>query len=249
VNCSRREGREGSPGGIPTRTELHRSRRDSLGQVRSPASIRTAPPLDDLERLLNETDDENGYPLLVRLALAHYQFETIHPFRDGNGRVGRLLIPLGLQAAERLNSPTLYLSSFFERNQQAYADLMLAVSQRGQYENWIQFFLAAVRSSAQESVQQANRLTTLRDSYHAKFHERRKSALLHKLIDSLFELPLITIAKVGEVLKVTPATAAKYVESLERAGIVVEITQRARDRQYVAQELLDIIESDDTLAS
>ena len=217
------------------------------------ASARFVPPppselepvLRDLEAFLNEEDTFETLPLLVRLALAHYQFETIHPFEDGNGRVGRLLIPLTLHVAERLDSPTLYLSSFFEHHKRDYVDLMLAVSQTGAYEDWVQFFLKAVRTSAEESVRQAHRLTELRDRYHAKFHQARSSALTLKLIDNLFELPLITIGGVSSMLQVTPATAMNHIQRLVDVGIVAEVSGRSRDRQYLAPELLRMTEPDD----
>jgi Fic family protein len=201
--------------------------------------------LADLERFLNEPDETASTPLLVRLALSHYQFETIHPFRDGNGRVGRLLIPLALQAHERLNSPVLYLSSFFEQHRRQYVDLMLAVSQRGDFESWIQFFLEAVRSSALDSVEQSNRLLEMRDRYHALLHQARSSALTLKLVDQLFELPMVTAASVAKQLDVSPSTAIKHIGSLVAAKILVEITGRRRDRRYFAPELMSILGSDD----
>jgi Fic family protein len=210
-----------------------------------PPPAELAPLLDDLERFLNEPDEAASMPLLVRLALSHYQFETIHPFRDGNGRVGRLLLPLALQVHERLSSPVLYLSSFFEQHRRRYVDLMLAVSQRGDFESWIQFFLEAVRSSALDSVEQAARLLEMRDRYHALLHRTRSSALTLKLVDKLFELPLVTAAIVERQLDVSPSTAIKHIESLVAAKILVEITGRRRDRQYLAPELLSLLGTDE----
>jgi Fic family protein len=201
--------------------------------------------LRDLELFLNEPDEPASTPLLVRLALSHYQFETIHPFRDGNGRVGRLLIPLALQAHERLDSPVLYLSGFFEQHRRRYVDLMLAVSQRGDFESWIQFFLEAVQSSALDSVEQSNRLLEMRGRYHALLHHARSSALTLKLVDNLFELPLVTAAIVGQLLEVSPSTAIKHIQNLVGAQILVEVTGRRRDRQYVAPELLSILGADE----
>jgi Fic family protein len=217
------------------------------------ASARFVPPpvaeleplLLDLEELLNESDSDESPPLLVRAALSHYQFEALHPFRDGNGRVGRLLIPLMLLAHQRLQSPTLYLSAFFEKNRRRYVDLMLAVSQRGDFEAWVQFFLEAIRDSAVESGEKADRLLELRDRYHGSLHQARSSALTLKLVDRLFDLPLITVAGAAKELGLTPAAATQHVQRLLDGKILVEITGRKRDRQFLAPELLRILDTDE----
>src|SRR5262249_9179956 len=139
-------------------------------------------------------EDPDLSPLLVRLALVHYQFEAIHPFRDGNGRVGRLLIPLLLVRHERLRGPLLYLSAYFERHRPTYYDLLFAVSQRGSWTEWVDFFLKGVAESATEAIKQADVLIALRESWRARFETARSSVLLHKLIDHLFETPAIGIA-------------------------------------------------------
>jgi Fic family protein len=197
--------------------------------------------LRDLEQFLNEEETPESPPLLVRMALTHYQFETIHPFRDGNGRVGRLLIPLTLQAHARLSSPALYLSGFFEQHRRQYVDLMLAASQRSEFESWIQFFLQAVQSAAQESVERVEHLLQLRQRYHSLLQTVRSPALTLKLVDKLFELPLLTVASAAEELDVTAATATQHVQRLVDAKILVEVTGRKRDRQYLAPELLQAL--------
>jgi Fic family protein len=203
------------------------------------------PLLRDLESFLNAGDDD-ALPLLVRLAMVHYQFETIHPFGDGNGRVGRLLVPLSLEAEGYLSHPTLYVSGFFERRKRAYTDLMLAVSQRGAWEAWIQFFLEALAESARDSEGQANALVTLRGSYQKRFHQARNSALTLKLVDSLFDMPLLTATRVQELLDVSPATANKHIHRLVEEGIVQEVTGRQRDREFLATAVLELIEVEAT---
>lgn len=217
------------------------------------ASARFVPPppdrldalLADLERYLNLEESATQPPLLVRIAMAHYQFETIHPFRDGNGRVGRLLIPLTLLAHGRLTAPTLYLSGYLEQRKEQYVDLMLDASQQGNFSPWIEFFLEAVRSAAEESASRADQLLSLREQYHAKLHTIRSSALTLKLVDALFELPFLTVARAADILDVTAATAGQHVGRLEEAGIVNEITGRKRDRQFVAPELLRALGTDE----
>jgi Fic family protein len=192
--------------------------------------------LDDLEQALN--DPKPDLPLLVRLALLHYQFEAIHPFRDGNGRIGRLLIALLLVSSGRLRDPLLYLSAYFERHRDVYMDLLLRVSQTGDWAAWLQFFLRGVLESAHEAVEQAEGLLALRDRYHALFQQARSSGLLQRLVDELFQSPAITIGRATEVLKVTPAAAAYNLRKLQAAGIVVEQTGRRRDQIFVAPEIL-----------
>jgi Fic family protein len=217
------------------------------------ASARFVPPppsalkplLADLEQYLNLEDKEASTPLLVRVALSHYQFETIHPFRDGNGRVGRLLIPLMLLAHARLDTPALYLSAYFERHRQRYVDLMLTATKRGEFEPWIVFFLEAIHDAAQESVQQADRLLEMRGRYYQALQLARSSALTLKLVDKLFELPLLTVSSAADELGVTAATAMQHLQRLLDAKIVVEITGRKRDRQYVAPELLTVLGTDE----
>lgn len=194
--------------------------------------------LDRLERYLNESPDEDSDPLLVRLALAHYQFEAIHPFRDGNGRVGRLLIPLLLCSHGRLDDPLLYLSAYFERNRGRYMDLLLAVSQRGAFVPWIEFFLSGVEESAREATEQAMALLDLRQSYHRAFQRGRSSALLIRLIDRLFEVPSITINQASKLLDVSHPAASNNIRKLVDATILEEITGNRRNQVFVAPRIL-----------
>jgi Fic family protein len=209
--------------------------------------------LDELERYLHiaphgppapaEEPDPTLAPLLVRLALAHYQFETIHPFRDGNGRVGRLLIPLLLISHGRVREPLLYMSGYLERRRGAYYDLMLNVSQAGAWQKWIDFFLRGIGESARESVELAGVLLELRETWQRKFQSARSSALLLKLIDHLFQAPSITIGRAAQVLKVTPAAASHNLDKLVEASILSERTGKKRGQVFVAMDIVRIVES------
>lgn len=209
--------------------------------------------LGDLEKYLHiaphapavpeEEADPTLAPLLIRLALVHYQFETIHPFRDGNGRVGRLLIPLLLISHGRLREPLLYMSSYFERNRDAYYAHMLSVSQKGAWRQWLDFFLRGVVESARESVDLAGALLGLREKWQRQFQSARSSALLLKLIDRLFQAPSITIGRAAEILKVTPAAASANLAKLVKAAILVERTGRKRGQVFVAMDIVRIVES------
>lgn len=192
--------------------------------------------LKDFEAYLH--DQTIDAPFLVQLALAHYQFETIHPFRDGNGRVGRLLIPLLMIAKDRLDAPILYLSAYFERNRETYVDLLLQVSQKGSWIRWIDFFLDGVTESARESTEQATALLELRQQYHRRFQSDRSSARVIRLVDELFQSPSITIRRAASILDITPQGAANNIHKLEQAGIIREITGGIRNQVFVADEVL-----------
>ena len=192
--------------------------------------------LDDFEKYLN--DEKGDLPTLIRVAIAHYQFEAIHPFRDGNGRIGRLLIPLILCSRTRIKEPVLYLSSYFERHDQLYRDLLLKVSQEGDWTAWIQFFLTAVRECADEAIAQCEGLLALRDRYRENFKAARSSVLLYTIIDNLFLRPSITIGEATKLLRVTDAAASSNIKKLVKAGILTEITGKKRNQVFLAPEIL-----------
>lgn len=194
--------------------------------------------LDALERYLHEASD---IPPLLRVALVHYQFEAIHPFLDGNGRVGRLLVSLLLIEWGLLPKPFLYLSAYFEANRSEYYDLLLGVSQTGDWHGWARFFLTGVASQSADVIDRAKRLQALREEYHARLQVTRASALLLKLVDHLFAQPAIRIAMAEEILGVTFRAASLNVGKLVDAGILREITGRERNRVFVAQEILGLL--------
>lgn len=204
------------------------------------------PPVPQLKEGLGQFEkylhDENPVdPALVRLALIHYQFETLHPFRDGNGRVGRLLIPLLMCSWERLDAPILYVSAFFERHRETYVDLLLRVSQDGDWIAWIDFFLRGVKKSAAEATDQAVALLDLRQRYHRQFQKSRASASLLRLIDRLFQSPSITIKQASELLNMTHQGAANNIHRLEDAGILREVTGQKRNQVFVADGILSFM--------
>jgi Fic family protein len=177
-------------------------------------------------------------PLLARIAVAHYQFEAIHPFRDGNGRVGRLLIVLHLIARKRIPGALLNFSAWLDRKNDAYRDLLLAVSREGNFTEWVRFVLEGMAATATDGVVQVERLLTLREWWQARFQSARSSALLMKLVDALFQPPSITTGRAAKLLKVTHATAASNLRKLEREGFVLEATGGKRNQVFVAPEIL-----------
>ena len=198
------------------------------------------PALSAFEHYIHEPPPPN-LPLLVRVALIHYQFEAIHPFPDGNGRAGRLLIPLLLMAAGALSQPLFYLSAYFEKHRQRYYELLLAVSRDGAWGEWIGFFLNGVIEQCADATARSDRLLALRDRYRDQVRQARESALLPQLIDHLFEAPIISIPSAARHLGVTYRAARGQVGRLVEAGILRALETR-RPRLYRADEIILIVQ-------
>lgn len=201
-----------------------------------PAEMHEA--LDALEKYLHS---EDAYPPLLRLALVHYQFEAIHPFVDGNGRIGRLLLSLLLVQWGLLPLPLLYLSAYFHRHRQHYYDLLLGVSERGAWREWLLFFLRGVAEQAEDALTRAKRLQDLQQEWHQRLTQARVSALALRLADSLFAKPILTIPQAQHLLDVTYPSAQRNVERLVQAGILQPIGEASYGKTYVATDILGII--------
>jgi Fic family protein len=183
-------------------------------------------------------------PPLVKAALLHYQFEAIHPFEDGNGRIGRLFIALYLYESKILSQPLLYLSAFFEKNRADYYDLLRAVSTHGNWEGWLMFFLAGVAEQADDAVRRAERLLALRKRYADIVSAPRASSLLLSLVDILFQNPSVNISLVSCLLQITPASAQANINKLVVHDILREVTGKQRNRVYQAHEIVALLEAD-----
>ncbi len=196
--------------------------------------------LDQLEKFIHAPSD---LPLLIRLGLIHYQFEAIHPFLDGNGRVGRLLIALLLCEWGLLPQPLLYLSAFFEANRLEYYDRLLAVSRSGEWEGWLRFFLTGVRDQAREAVVRLHKLEMLRGRYARQVQTGRTAERLLQVIDFLLGAPIVSVRQVQAGMEASDyKTARRYVEKLVQHGILREVTGKGRHRLYRADEILQAIE-------
>ena len=182
-------------------------------------------------------------PLLVRLALVHYQFEALHPFLDGNGRIGRLLITLMLCAEKRLAAPMLYLSAYFERRRQHYNDLMLNISKDGQWEPWILFFLRGIALQARDAVQRAKQLQELRERYRSKVTEARATAATLRLVDELFKLPVMTYAIAENVLGFSWQSSRDTVLKLAELGIIERYKGSGKQHLYLCAEIIRIVDA------
>lgn len=202
-----------------------------------PQAMREA--LDALERFWHQ---DHGLPPLVEIALTHYQFEAIHPFLDGNGRIGRLLITLMLLERKLLPEPALYLSAYFERHRNTYYDLLLEVSQKGAWEAWLAFFLQGVQTEAEDAVRKAQNLVELRQTWRERYQREGSSAHLLALVDLLFQQPLLTVPWVRERLGVTHAWANRLVNRLVQDGILEPMGQSRRNRPFAATAILEILE-------
>jgi len=203
------------------------------------------PPLDEMNQSLDALDKfihaPSDTPQLVRAGLIHYQFEAIHPFLDGNGRVGRLLVILLLIEWRLISQPLIYLSAFFETHRLDYYERLLAVSQRGAWENWLLFFLKGISSQSQDAITRIERLGRLRNAYQERLSTERAAARLLQTLDVLFERPILNIRQLEAALDVPYRTAQRYVERLEEIGILREVTGQARNRLYRADEILPVL--------
>ena len=239
---------EGVRGEIWTPGEFRRSQ-NWIGPAGS--TLETAPyvppPVDDMLAALSALENfihaPSDLPSLLRLGLIHYQFEAIHPFLDGNGRVGRLLVALLLSAWQLLPQPLLYLSAYFESNRRDYYDLLLAVSQRAAWEDWLLYFLEGVKQQSLDAVNRIDRLQALRVQYQAQIHARRAPARLLRVVDLLFAQPVLTTRQVESALGINFPGAQRLIDQFVQAGLLREITGGRRNRVYRADEILKILES------
>lgn len=195
--------------------------------------------MSDLEKYINADDRLDG---LIRAALIHYQFETIHPFLDGNGRIGRLLITLFLMEKKVLTTPALYISYFLKKNRVEYYDRMTEVRSKGNYEQWVKFFLQALAESAKDAIAAIDELTALHDKnvdLVAGMGRASKNAML--VFRYLEANPIIEIGKTAEALGITFGTASNVVERLSSAGILEQITTGRRNRTFAYKDYLAIL--------
>ena len=195
--------------------------------------------LDPLEKYFHS---DLGLPTLVAIACIHYQFEAIHPFVDGNGRVGRLLVTLLLAEWGLLPDPVLDLSAYVEPRRDEYYARLLAVTTEADWLGWVLFFLEAIERQAEDVVVRAQRLQSLRDGWRAQVATARSSGLLGILVDALFETPALTINRAAALLGVTHRAARLNIDKLVEAGIVHEVPGRVRNRLFLASEVLRVVE-------
>ena len=198
--------------------------------------------MSDLEKYINENVE---YDPLIRVALIHYQFETIHPFLDGNGRIGRLLILLYLMGQGLLAKPVIYISYFLKKNQVEYYDRISEVRRSGNYEQWVRFFLEAVSKAAADSLETIQKLSSLHDTNIEKLPKTmRAKDNLRAVFDYIEQYPIIEIKRTAQELDISYNTVATAVTKLMELGILQETTNAARNRVFAYGEYLEILRKD-----
>ena len=199
--------------------------------------------LSDLEKYINSDARE---PALIQCALVHYQFEAIHPYLDGNGRIGRLLITFMLLQKKLLSQPLLYLSDFFEEYRDEYYRLLLNVSQKGDWKAWLTFFLNGVRQQSEDVLATIQELLNLQKQYRAVAFGQRVPRSVDRLLDHLFANPIISISELSRTWDMPFPTVKRGVDYLVEKGILSEITGRRRNRLFVADKVFNVIMTERT---
>lgn len=211
-------------------------------------AIYVPPPVENMRAALDALEHYIHAPStlvpLIRIALIHYQFEAIHPFLDGNGRIGRMLINLLLAAWGHLPAPVLYLSAYFERQRPAYYRHLLAVSQAGDWPGWLTYFLEGVQHQATDALQRAQRVLNLRDAYRTRGLGTRSGTVLPQILDRLFITPAVTVPQIAKQLGITQRAARQNIDRLTAEGILREATGRQRNRVYLAAEILTLVDTE-----
>lgn len=236
-------GKERSPG------EFRNSQNWIGGSSLSDAAF-IPPHHNSIDELMGDLElfwhnNEIFVPHLIRIAISHYQFETIHPFLDGNGRIGRLLIPLYLISHGILDKPAFYISDFFEKNRSSYYDALMAVRLRNDLQHWILFFLNAVEQTAKRGCAVFRKILSFREEMQAKVLTMGKRAeLANRFLKVLYTQPIQTALSVEKALNISPATANALLKEFEKNGILLETTGGKRGRMYAMARYLDIFQSE-----
>jgi Fic family protein len=208
-----------------------------------PAAEKLPELLSDFERFLN--DDQISVPNLIKIAIAHYQFETIHPFLDGNGRIGRLLITLFLVSNNILEKPLLYLSAFFEKHRALYYDNLMMAREKNDLTQWIRFFLVGVAETAEYGIETLQKIIELKERTEKKIrHLARRAEVGYALLNALFSTPMISIKGVQEVTNLSVKAAGGLVQAFVELGVLNEISEQRRNRVYAFSEYIELFEKD-----
>ena len=214
------------------------------------------PPAEEIEDLLENLVDyinnseADDMPILIKIAIAHYQFEAIHPFEDGNGRIGRLLILLNMCDEDiyddepLLTGPFINLSNYFLRSRQEYYDRLLETSTEGDYTNWVKYFLKAVKRQSQHAIKTLEEVEELRDEFKKEASDEGVPEVATEVVDELFNNPMITIPKVENKFDVSYQTAHKTIHKLEEKNVLEEMNPDQRPKKFMCRKILDVVYSD-----
>jgi Fic family protein len=193
--------------------------------------------MDALDRFMT---DDIAVPRVAKLALVHYQFEAIHPFEDGNGRIGRVLILLLMSKLGMLPLPLFNPSAYLEQNRRAYYDHLLDVSQRGEWAEWIEFLSRGIVDECDRTIRRITALQSLRLDFQERLNKSRASVVLTTLVDELFARPRVRLDDVMKLLGVRSSSAQRYIAKLVELEVLKEVTGQARNRVYLAHEIVDL---------
>lgn len=231
-----------------------RATQNWIGPEGAPLSRATfvPPPVEEMKQAMGNLEkfmhlDDEQRPSLVDIGMTHAQFETVHPFLDGNGRVGRLLITFQLVQREILTRPLLYLSYYFKLHRAEYYDRLMAVRIRGDWEGWLRFFLQGVAETAIEATETANRIFHLREEHRALVLEKSVGSNGLKLLSQLFQMPITNVKRVTAELDITFATANKLVGRFEDLGLLREMTGKKRSRVFRYDPYLNLFDEPPTV--
>lgn len=223
-----------------------RTSQNWIGGTRPGNALFVPPPVDYLNDCLSDFEKflhDESMPVLIKAGLAHVQFETIHPFLDGNGRLGRLLITLLLSANGMLDEPILYLSLYFKQNRHIYYNLLQEVRESGTWETWLEFFLTGVYESSKQVIKGAEAINDLFTKDLEKIsHLGRARFSCEQTLEYMKLLPQVTVSLLSKELKMTPPTARSALNQLSSMGILEEVSGKKRDKVYIYRKYLDILE-------
>ena len=210
-----------------------------LARYVPPPPDRVSDLLLDLERFISDPDVR--IPPLIQCAFIPYQFEATHPYFDGNGRIGRVLIIMFLCSKGVLTSPLLYLSAYFERHRQQYYDLLFSVSEKGDWNSWVEFFLRGVKEQADDALEKVRKLRDLKDEFVTKLNERGASGNSLRLLDELFAIPMVTTPYAVKILGISVSGARWILESFRNDYGILELFPDEWPRVYVMPEVSDLL--------
>lgn len=233
-------------GATQTSGEFRRSQ-NWIGGTRPGNALFVPPPVSHLDDCLSDFEKflhDRSLPVLIKAGLAHVQFETIHPFLDGNGRLGRLLIPLTLCANGMLDEPVLYLSLYLKQNRLTYYKLLQEVRESGTWETWLEFFLIGIYESSKNAIQTAGAINDLFAKDLAKISRLGRARFsCEQTLEAMKRLPQVTVPFLAKELKITAPTARNALNQLKSIGVLEEVSGKKRDKVYIYRQYLDILEA------
>lgn len=205
-----------------------------------PASPKKVPEL--MENLIDYLNNYDKVAPLIKAGVAHYQFESIHPFRDGNGRLGRLMIILYLIQEDILSQPLLYLSAYFEKTREEYNQRLFEVSKEGRLKEWLNYFLAGIGKQSKDAAKRVKKLDEYKKKCRKKLQENSRSTNVLKVLEELFSNPYITVPQAAEIVDSYYSTGKNQIDILKKNDILEEVDNRERNKMYVAPKILEILE-------